>query len=198
MRAANLLDRIRTIFQAKDTEDTQLMQDVQTDAEHVADILVNEFRPESVFHIGCGIGRHMKPLLDAGIDTYGVDRSPVAQENAVVPEEHITVHDLENTYAEDVYDLVMCFEPFEAAPDIEQVIDTIAATGKIAVVSTTTTERMADAPEHTKEDLVEQFQAAGLQHNDNTSERLADEIASRDIEWAPKDLMVFHNHRNPD
>lgn len=167
--------------------------DYEGDAEKLSEVLIDEFSPDTVFHIGCGIGLHLKPFLDRGITAHGVDASDVAHDNAAIPTEHITIQDLDSpVFPNQDYDLVLCLDILAHTPeDYEpEVVHAIAQTGTVAVVSPVTTEQQA-FDVHPDEYWIEQFQRAGMEHNEDATESLRQHISEHDIQWAPHKPMVF-------
>lgn len=175
--------------QGTPAEDT----DYEADAQRTAEILINSFNPDTVFHIGCGIGRHLKPFHDRGIDVQGVDASTVAHENAIIPTEHITIADLTEAHATaGEYDLVMCLDILAHTPEDfeDEVVNAITAAGNTAVISPVTTEQVIfnDEPE---EYWINKFESAGMTYCDEETRNLRQQIKDHEIQWAPANPLVF-------
>lgn len=173
------------------TEDDETVDDdvYETQAEDVAGAIIDEFTPDTALHIGCGAGHHMKPFLDAGIDTHGIDPSSVAHENAVVPTDRIEIYDLGYQYTpNDTYDLVVCLDTLEyvAERHADIIIRSISASGSTAVIS------IPDAPHRPDpEDWIDKFASQGMEFDADTTERLTDTLPSSDVLWAPDRVLVF-------
>lgn len=198
------LQRVLTNLRSTDTDsDTDAVpaadfeelepNDYERDAEKLSELLIDEFSPDTVFHVGCGIGLHLKPFLDNGITAHGVDASDVAHDNAAIPTEHITIQDLDTPVSTDMeYDLVLCLDVLAHTPeDYEpEVVHAIADMGTTAIISPVTTEQKA-FDVHPDDYWVEQFQDAGMEHNEAATQQLRQHIAEHDIQWAPHRPMVF-------
>lgn len=174
---------------SSDTETTH--RAYADDAHAVATALHDRFDPDSVLHIGCGIGLHLKPFLDADIDARGIDGSTVAHDRAVIPTDRITITDLTRPYTTDHdYDLVLCFDLLAHSPDQleDTLIRTIADAGTTAVISPITTEQAGFA---TQDDdyWITRFNNAGMQLQQPATDWFRDRLA--DIQWAPHRPLIF-------
>ncbi len=175
-----------------DTDQASPQQDDLSYSEQAAQVsnaIIDAFTPETALHIGCGTGHHMKPFLDAGIDTHGVDPSSVALEDPVVPEDRIEIYDLGYPYTPDnEYDLVVCLDTLEyvAERHADIIIQSISTSGARAVIS------IPIAPHRPDPDTwINKFTAHDMQFDEPTTTRLESQLPTSNQVWAPDKILVF-------
>lgn len=196
MGIIHFLHRLKTFIMTRcdssTTEETAVIdrdRDFKTDAATVAHTILDQFSPENVLHVGCGIGLHMKPFLDAGIDTHGIDPSSVSLENAMVPEEIIEIHDLQQPYTADrEYDLVVCLETLEYASETQAntILESISNAGNTAVISIPT-----EPHRPSKQEWIQRFETRGMTFHEDETRRLQDTLVLEEEAWVPDHLLVF-------
>lgn len=176
-------------------EDETVERDFQDDAAIISTALIEEFDPDTVFEIGCGIGLHLKPFLDQGIEANGVDESNVAHENAVIPAKHIEIQDLRAYDPGQVHDLVICIDLLEYTSRSREdtFIESIAGTGRIAVVSVPLPRysNLRYDHEEPKQYWVKKFQEHGMRYDPEATRHVQDRIEADEEAWVPEQLMVF-------
>lgn len=176
---------------SNDTDEDQTHRDYENDAHAVSTRLQEEFAPDTVIHLGCGIGLHLQPFLDENIEVRGVDGSTIAHERAVIPTNRITIADLSQPYIpQKKYDLVLCLDLLAHAPDPmeDTIIQSIANAGETAVVSPTTTEQASFAQQPDTY-WINKFEQAGMEYDKAATERVREQL--KDVQWTPHNPLVF-------
>lgn len=188
--------------EGKEEHDVDMFSDVdrdrdfQDDADLLSGAVMEQFSPDSVIQIGCGIGMHLKPFLDEGIDAVGVDENRVAHENAVVPTEHIKIQNLKSVYRPDeAYDVVLCVDMLEytSRNHEDAIIKTVAAAGKTAVVSVPLPRysSLSYDREEPKTYWVQKFEDNGLSYDPEATRHLQEQLDADDEAWVPEQVLVF-------
>lgn len=199
------VDRLRdTVFGDEDDDLPEVLQDdgsrdrdFESDAAIVSTAVIDQFAPDSVFDIGCGIGLHLKPFLDDGITAAGVDEAKVAHENAVVSTRRITIHDLDEPYDPGkTYEVILCLDMLEytSREQEDALITTVAnAAADTAVVSVPLPRysTLRYAREEPEDYWIDRFAEHGLIHDTEATEALQDRIDATEEAWVPEQLMVF-------
>jgi hypothetical protein len=87
----------------------------QASAGVIIEIILSKLDVDSLLDVGCGIGIWMQKWSDQGVSTvHGIDAPLIKQGEIVVPDDWITLHNLEDPFDMDVtYDLVTCLEVAE-------------------------------------------------------------------------------------
>lgn len=183
-------------FSDDQQQDGSRDRDFQEDASVVSTAIMEEFSPESVFEVGCGIGLHLKPFLESGITARGVDESDVAHENAVISTRKIKIRDLNGSYTpKNTYDLVICIDMLEytSRPQEDTLIETIANAGETAVISVPLPQysSLRYENEEPKKYWVQKFQEHGMSYDPEATRHLQERIDAAEEAWVPEQLMVF-------
>lgn len=88
----------------------------ESSAGAVAEVLIELFRPASVFDVGCGSGLYVRELAQRSVQTFGCDGSAHAIRR-VPPTVFCFQHDLkEPLFTNRRFDLCLCFEVAEHIP----------------------------------------------------------------------------------
>ncbi len=83
-----------------------------------AEILINEYNPESVVDVGCGIGDFLHPFYQKGLKILGIDGSKANFKHRKIPKDCFLVKDLRTEkLPEDSFDLCLCLEVAEHVPE---------------------------------------------------------------------------------
>lgn len=174
-------------------------RDFQDDADIVSNAIMDQFSPDSVIQIGCGIGMHLKSFLEQGVDAVGIDENRVAHENAVVSTKHIQIQSLNQAYTpDDTYDVVLCIDMLEytSRNHEDALIETVADAGAIAVVSVPLPRYSSLSYNHEepKQYWVQKFKEHGLSYDPDETRHLQDRIDAAEEAWVPEQLMVFRKN----
>jgi SAM-dependent methyltransferase len=178
-------------------DDGRRDRDFQADAAIISTAIMDQFAPDSVFDIGCGIGLHMKPFLDADIDAAGVDETDVAHENAVVPTKRIAIQNLTAPYDPgERYDMVLCIDMLEyTAPEQEAaLLTTITNAVRETAVVSVPLPRYSSFRYDREEPLaywVDRFDDHGLQYDEAATQELQERVDADEEAWVPEQLLVF-------
>lgn len=184
------------LFEADDDADDR---DFQEDAAIVSNAIIDLFEPENVIQIGCGIGLHLKPFVDADIDVKGLDESKVALENPAIPKKHIQIMPLNTPYSpENTYDVALCIDMLEyTSPQGEDaIIASVANAGKTAVVSAPLPryDSLHYDHEEPKQYWIKKFQDYGMNYDSDATRNLQDRIDTEEAAWIPEQLLVFQKN----
>lgn len=175
-------------------EDERVIDDIH----QFYSVLDNEFGPEAVLDLGCGIGHFLKPFYDNGKDVHGIDGSQYAVETGVIPREYLEVHDLQEPYETDRYfDLVVCIELLEHLPQssADTIVNTIASSGQTAVVSAAPPGQGGSyhLNEQPAKYWINKFQNEGMQYREDITISIREGYSPKKIQYRGKDIMVFEN-----
>ena len=90
----------------------------------IADALIKHFKPIKVLETGCAKGFLTRALRNRGIETYGIDISQYAIENAdPLSKPYLTLGSiLELPYKDNEFDLITCYDVLEHLDEREVVI----------------------------------------------------------------------------
>jgi 2-polyprenyl-3-methyl-5-hydroxy-6-metoxy-1,4-benzoquinol methylase len=171
-----------------------------TDAEDFARVVRNKYGPESVIDLGCGVGRFLTAFNTDEISIQGVDASEYAVEHALVPDDCVTLFNLENLYTPDSrVDMVLCIEVVEHLPESasDTIAQSIANSGRIAIISTATPGQGGThhVNEQTYEYWIEKLTAAGMEYQPAETEALKDAINPTELGWLKENILVFHQSK---
>jgi SAM-dependent methyltransferase len=177
-------------------DDGERDRDFESDAAIVSEAIIDQFDPESVFDVGCGIGLHLKPFCDAGITANGIDEAKAAHENAVIPTRHIDIMDMTEPYTPNrQYDVVLCLDMLEYASRSQEdvFIATVAGVGDIGIVSVPLPRysTIRYSREEPKEYWVQQFDEYGMNYDAEATAELQERIDADEEAWVPEQLLVF-------
>lgn len=162
--------------------------------------LDQEFHPDSVLDLGCGIGHFLKPFHDNGTYVYGVDGSQYAIETGIIPRDQLTVHNLEEPFdPERQFDLVLCIEVLEhlSPESADTIVNTIATSGQTAVVSAAPpgqggsyhiNERNADY-------WIDKFNQEGMYLQEGVTNSIKERYDPKKIQYRGDNLMVFQHQK---
>ena len=173
-----------------------LSDEKMADAREFCAALQTQFSPDSVIELGCGAGRFLIPLSEAGIEILGVDRSQKAFEESPLPADRLEVHDLREPYRTDrEFDLVLCIEVLEHIPpeDAETVVRSIATAAPVAVI--TAAQPGQGGTHHVNEQppdyWKQKFEAVNMRFRPDLVEAITDSIDPEALEWLEANLLVF-------
>lgn len=83
----------------------------------VCKAILDNFKIDSIIDLGCARGDYIQGFLEAGIDAWGIEGSPAAIRELLVPEHKVMIGDLRKPFNianfRRKYDLAMCFEVVE-------------------------------------------------------------------------------------
>lgn len=102
-------------FTSKDYEKIYLEE--SPFAERLALILRTIFNPKSVSDYGCANGLYLEPFYNAGCVVQGYEVSPEALQNAVIPEQYISIIDKHEVLNPIKTDIALCIEVMEHIPE---------------------------------------------------------------------------------
>lgn len=173
-------------------EDETVVEDIR----QFCSLIDERFEPETVLDLGCGIGHFLKPFHENGTYVYGVDGSQYAIETAVVPGEHLEVHDLREPYeAEREFDVVLCIEVLEHLPEesADTIVKTIASAGRTAVVSSAPPGQGGSyhLNEQPADYWIDKFQREGMEFRRELTASLRDEYSPKKMQYRDENLLVF-------
>ncbi len=176
-------------------------RDFESDAAIVSEAIIDQFDPDSVFEVGCGIGLHLKPFVDAGISVQGIDESKVAHENAVVSTRKIDIVDITEPYTpKKQYDVVLCLDMLEYTSRAQEdvFIETVASAGTTGIVSVPLPRysTMRYSREEPEDYWITRFQEHGMQHDPEATAAVQKRIDAADEAWVPEQLMVFRQQHD--
>ena len=168
------------------------------EAHAVADILYEEYEPDSVIDFGCGLGRYLTGFQAHGARVHGVEGFSEAREHAEIPNDALTIHDLREPLAlEEQYDLALCIETAEHIPPKfdDVLVDTITSAAPRVVFTAAPpghggTHHVNEAP---REYWIEKFQSKGFSYAAEEADRLQESIRSEvdNAEWVGDRLFIF-------
>lgn len=169
----------------------------RTDAKRVSTALDDEFEPDSVLDIGCGIGLHLEYFNDNDVDVKGVDGASRAKKHSVIPEDRFELHDLRNPfYPEREYDLAISFETAEHIPQrfSDTLVDSIVRGSECiaftAAVPGQYGHHHVNLQPH--EFWIEKFRERGFTYREDTTNRVKAEMDDLDkTDWIPHNLLIF-------
>ena len=177
----------------------RLVSTTPTEEAHaVADILYEEYEPDSVIDFGCGLGRYLTGFQAHGATIHGVEGYPEARDHVEIPIDALTIHDLrEPLELDEEYDLALCIETAEHIPSRfdDVLVDTLTAAAPRVVFTAAPpghggTHHVNEAP---REYWIEKFQSKGFSYAAVESDRLQESIRSEvdTAEWVADRLFVF-------
>jgi len=201
MKGLNILDKFNlispdNIYSNSWFEEMANDDQLEEDAKSVVDVLIQEFDPDSVIDLGCGVGHYLKHFKESGISINGMDGAEAAQIHAVIDDENIKKHDLRNPYypSRD-YDLVVCIEVAEHLPEkyANVLVKSIVRCGETVVFTAATpgqggSHHINEQPRQYWKSL---FINQGMQYDEETVDRLRENIDVNKAEWVPENLFVF-------
>lgn len=110
-------------------------------ADRLADVLLNEYKPKSVIDMGCATGLYLKRFLQTGIVVLGIDNTPKVFEANVIPADNIIISDMRKPILlKKVFDLCLCIEVAEHIEEeyADVLIDNLCKASKTIVFSAAT------------------------------------------------------------
>jgi SAM-dependent methyltransferase len=173
-------------------------EEAMADAKQFADVVIDEFDPDSVIDLGCGVGRFLKPFADHGIEITGVEGSEKAIKNAIVPSDRLTQFDLRQPLtAHDKADIVLCIEVVEhlAERSSDTIAQSIADAGETAII---TTARPGQGGKHHENEQPPQYwikklSAAGMVYDKSTTIEFRQRISPETLGWLSENILVFQS-----
>lgn len=174
----------------------------QDDATIIASALDDEFSPQSVIDLGCGVGLHLRYFFERDIEVKGVDGTTGAREHAVLPSRLIEIADLRYGYVpREQYDLVICFEVAEHIPAryADQLVDTIGRSGNTIAF---TAARPGQGGKHhvnlqPRDYWIDRFRSVGFDYQPSRTEELRKKMRGITVTtWIPDNLFIFER-RSP-
>lgn len=170
----------------------------RTEANHVGEVLNDQFAPRSVIDFGCAVGAHLEPFHEAGIEVRGVEGSKKAIEHAVIPQRKIVHHDLREKYdASRTYDLALSIEVAEHIPEkfSDTYVSTICEAGDVVVI--TAAPPGQGGTHHVNEQpptyWIDKFEERGHTYDDELTESLSNSFEVDNSDWVKNNLLVFKN-----
>lgn len=109
----------------------------------LAKFLLIRTKPKTHIDVGCALGMLVSAMRDMGVESYGIDGSSYAIENAIVPArrfvKNLSIQDLDPSNIGQRYDLVTCVEVVEHIPAEyeDYAIDVLCALGDTIFFSST-------------------------------------------------------------
>jgi len=178
----------------------QLVSTTPTAEAHVvADILYEEYEPDSVIDFGCGLGRYLTGFQTHGAAVHGVEGYSEAHDHAEISGDALTIHDLrEPLELDDQYDLALCIEVAEHIPPEfdDTLVDTITAAAPRVVFTAAPpghggTHHVNEAP---REYWIEKFERRGFEYAPAETDRLQASIQSEidAAEWIADRPFIFY------
>ncbi|QIO20961.1 methyltransferase domain-containing protein [Haloarcula sp. JP-L23] len=177
----------------------RLVSNTPTEEAHaVADVLYEEYEPDSVIDFGCGLGRYLTGFQAHGATVHGVEGCSQARDHAEIPADALTIHDLrEPLELEDRYDLALCIETAEHIPSrfADTLVETVTAAAPRVVFTAAPpghrgTHHVNEAP---REYWIEKFQSNGFSYAAAETDRLQESIRSEidAAEWVADRPFIF-------
>lgn len=177
----------------------RLVSTTPTEEAHaVAEILYEEYEPDSVIDFGCGLGRYLTGFQAHGATVHGVEGFSEARDHVEIPIDALTIHDLrEPLELDDRYDLALCIETAEHIPSRfdDILVDTLTAAAPRVVFTAAPpehggTHHVNEAP---REYWIEKFQSNGFSYAADETDRLQESIRSEvdTAEWVADRLFIF-------
>lgn len=173
-------------------EDDQL----RADSADTVSILHEEFSPETVLDIGCGVALYLLEFRKLGCDIRGVEGSRKAIENALIDARLIENHDLRDPYhPNQTFDLVLCFEVAEHIPAryADTLVKSITRAGD-AVVFTAAKPGQGGSHhvnEQPRKYWKDKFAEYGFEYDGDTTARLSGNMTPKKASWISENLFVF-------
>lgn len=119
----------------------QQINDEETpQAERLAEIVVEMYKPKRVVDVGCATGLYLKPFLDRNVDIIGVDYAPdtVSKEVLMVPKSKIHIADItKKPPTIKKGDVSICLEVFEHVPEsgADKAVQYLCGTSDVLIFS---------------------------------------------------------------
>lgn len=165
---------------------------------HISDVLIEEFDPDTVIDFGCAIGTYLERFYENGSEIKGVEGHESAFEFAVVPINFLDHHDLRNPYrTEKTYDLVLSIEVAEHIPEkyADTFVGTLAEAGDTVVMTAAPpdqggTHHVNEKPKSYWKELMSQN---GMRFDPDTTRLLKGKISVDYLSHVPQNLMVFRS-----
>lgn len=156
----------------------------------VLKLTLNMFKPQTMLDVGCGTGKALDFLLEAGVDVTGLEGSELAIEHAR-NKSHITQCDLRNEIdLKRKFDLVWCFEVVEHLPEkyADTIVNTMTRHADAIVMSAAHPGQGGEGHfnEQFPEYWIQKFEERGFSLQEERTELLR----KSDPYWGPN-LMVF-------
>ncbi|GGK74991.1 class I SAM-dependent methyltransferase [Haloarcula sebkhae] len=168
------------------------------DAEQFAKAVLDRYSPGSVLELGCGTGTLLYPYRDRDIDVHGVDLSETARDTSALSDSEFEIHDLTQPYSPNqVYDIVLCVEVLEHIPEesAETIVESICTSGNVAIVTAAPpgqggTHHVNEQPH---EYWIEKFEQYDMEHKQQKSIRIGNELELSELTWVEKNIFVFES-----
>lgn len=170
------------------------------EAHAVADVLYEEFEPDSVIDFGCGLGRYLTGFQAHGVTIHGVEGYSRAQDHAEIPTDALTIHDLREPLELDRrYDLALCIETAEHIPPrfADTLVDTVTAAAPRVFFTAAPpglggTHHVNEAP---REYWIEKFESHGFwyaaEETNQFMESIRSEMEIDAAEWIADRPFIF-------
>lgn len=168
------------------------------EAHTVADTLYEEYEPDSVIDFGCGLGRYLNRFRGHGATVHGVEGYSEAREEAEIPVEALTIHDLRKPLELDGrYDLALCIETAEHIPArfADTLVKTITEAAQRVVFTAAPpggsgTHHVNEA---SRDYWIEKFQSHGFSYSSEETTRFQESIRSEieTAEWIAERPFIF-------
>lgn len=173
----------------------QIIEEETTQAERLAEILVELYHPKTVADYGCATGLYLEPFAALGIDVNGYDNSDAAIALTKLPG-HVHKADLTKKLSTDATDLSICLEVLEhiEPADAIKCAKTIASKSNTLVFSAAHPGQGGEGHINcrAKEYWEGVFNSNGLWLDHDATEKVISHMTSGyHMGWLPMNLMVF-------
>jgi hypothetical protein len=177
----------------------RLVSKTSTEEAHaVADVLYEEYEPDSVIDFGCGLGRYLTGFQAHDVTVQGVEGYSEARDHVEIPTDALTIRDLrEPLELDDGYELALCIETAEHIPSrfADTLVETVTAAAPRVVFTAAPpgnrgTHHVNEAP---REYWIEKFQSNGFSYAAEETARLQESIHSEiaAADWVEDRPFVF-------
>lgn len=168
----------------------------RSESHEIADVLVEQFDPDSVIDFGCAIGTYLERFEEHGVTIFGVEGNSVAFYHAVVPDDRLEQHDLRQPFdPNEYYDLVLSVEVAEHIPEkyARTFVNTLAKSGETVVLTAAPpgqggTHHVNEKP---PEYWIQLFDDHEMEYDNETTDKLKEEINVNSLYHVPKNILVF-------
>lgn len=167
-------------------------------ARAVADILIKQFKPNSVIDIGCGVGIYLKEFASRNVEILGYDGAPAAIKQSLAGGK-IKLHDLcQPLKLEKKFDLCLCIEVAEHLPEkcADTLIKTLVNLSDVIIFTAAAPGQGPRSMGHINEQehmyWIDKFKDSDFDHYKELSNDLSKKMIEKKVVWwITKNLMIF-------